>query len=1152
MYKQGLIYAKKSLRWIRVAMSWLFLLAAHTIAAQPDFASLDRTIRGWVDGGYYSGASLIVARISPGAAGGAGRTGAAGGDKPIYEKYFGNYTPATVAYIASAGKWLAAATIAAVVDQGLLSWDDKVKKWLPAFTGPKGEATLRQLLSHTAGYPDYQPRGRHPDDYSTLQESVAHIVDLPADTTPGAVFHYGGLAMQVAGRMTELATGKDWETVFREKIAGPLDMPATHFTPVDTTQGHNPMLGGGARTTLHDYFHFLEMIAHDGRYKGKRILSFMTIREMQTDQVRSARVAPGGGEYVARARGRMAPDIYGLGEWREEVNENGEATLISSPSWAGAYPWIDKKNKVYGFFLARVNVDKANAGHFSAFYSSPVLPMLVRGGVMTAHPFLFFTPTAIRDLKERVRTDTAAANNWQRIRSKADSAVSAGKGGDMESLCLAYRMTGDTKYAQRAKELLVQLVNSPAWDGMDDRTPRWNSGLATGKSCFTSSLGFDCLYDFLTAEERKEVAAKIVRLGIQPSIGDWISPDKRLHSLNSMGHNWWSAVVHEAGVASLAVMNEIPAARGWAEEVMRSSKEWWAFSGSVLDNKPASFDEDGGFYESIGYASFALSEYLLFRLAWTNALSPITMPYDSLLVKTMDWFIHGCYPNAGPIQSLNFGDSNPFGNAQKPVSLMIALGFKKESYTWYLQQMEAGGSKGEFGKSSPLGLVYAPARATAANGVSAGPEKAPGLPLSALYKDMGWATLRSSWDTNATLLGVKSGFTWNHAHADAGSFVLYHKGKNLLIDGGDAFYGSDEYSSYFVRSEAHNVMLFNGKAQDPQDQYHAVKNPGHLYNLMDGGDIKYVLADAQGPTAHYFLRNYRSFLWIGKVILVIDDVKAYEPGKFEWLMHFDQDARRKGPDFEITNGNAAVLVRPLFPETLPMGYPHDFPEKMVVEERWGYKDHDVKTRIPYYAISPPEPASVQKFINAIILLDEDNKPVTTFTGSSGASGSAGRSNLPSIEKLEGKDMIGVRIRQDGKVTDVYFNLLADGRLMHRNSNNIFNGWETDAYMMAVTYADKSGGGDPDQVTEYFISNGSYLRKDDRIILHSLSKVFMIAKTSGAVPEVILQGQPVMHVDLLLKDKGSSLLLNGQRVKPLYGGDHKTLVIDISEKTPANE
>jgi len=86
---------------------------------------------------------------------------------------------------------------------------------------------------------------------------------------------------------------------------------------------------------------------------------------------------------------------------------------------------------------------------------------------------------------------------------------------------------------------------------------------------------------------------------------------------------------------------------------------------------------------------------------------------------------------------LNFGDSNPFGNAQKPVRLMMALGFKKESYNWYLQQIEAGGSKGEFGRSNALGLVYMEKSTTA--------KRSPELPASALYKDMGWATLRSSW-----------------------------------------------------------------------------------------------------------------------------------------------------------------------------------------------------------------------------------------------------------------------------------------------------------------------------------------------------------------------------------------------------------------------
>lgn len=328
-----------------------------------NLAPVKEKIQSWVDSGYYSGASLIVVKD----------------DHVILEKYFGNYNRSTQVYIASAGKWLAAAAIAAVVDEGKLSWDDRVVQWLPEFNDVKGEATLRQLLSHTSGYPDYQPEGRPRDDYQSLQGSVAHIIDLSAYTPPGAAFRYGGLSMQVAGRMAELASGKDWETLFQEKIAVPLQMHDTHFIPVDTADGHSPMLGGGARTLLHDYAHFLEMIAHGGVYKGKRVLSENVIYEMQADQVKNAVVFPG--EYVENARASKHTGIYGLGEWREMVNKYGDAVLISSPGWAGAYPWIDKDNNVYGFFLAHVNVAKANIDRFSSFYASPVLPLMVREGL---------------------------------------------------------------------------------------------------------------------------------------------------------------------------------------------------------------------------------------------------------------------------------------------------------------------------------------------------------------------------------------------------------------------------------------------------------------------------------------------------------------------------------------------------------------------------------------------------------------------------------------------------------------------------------------------------------------------------------------------------------------------------------------------------
>jgi CubicO group peptidase (beta-lactamase class C family)/pimeloyl-ACP methyl ester carboxylesterase len=308
-------------------------------------------------------------------------------NRVIHEKCFGGYTPETEVFIASAGKWLAVATIMSLVDEGKLSLDDHPSKYLPEFRGDAKDAvTLRQMLSHTSGYPDYQPKGNHKDDYQMLAESVKHLLPLAPIFKPGKQFEYGGEAMQVAGRMAEVAAGTNWETIFKEHIAGPCDMTNTHFTPVDSGGGHSPMLAGGARSNLRDYANFLSMIFNDGRFDGKQVLSTNAIHEMQADQVRGARVNRD--EFVERVRGKAYNGIYGLGEWREDLDAKGNAVLISSPSWAGAYPWIDKSTGVYGMFLAHVDVEKAKPNIFFGFWSSPQLAMVVRRAIEEPDPAL--------------------------------------------------------------------------------------------------------------------------------------------------------------------------------------------------------------------------------------------------------------------------------------------------------------------------------------------------------------------------------------------------------------------------------------------------------------------------------------------------------------------------------------------------------------------------------------------------------------------------------------------------------------------------------------------------------------------------------------------------------------------------------------------
>ncbi|HEY1661680.1 MAG TPA: serine hydrolase [Verrucomicrobiae bacterium] len=427
------------------------LPATHGATTNYDFSPVTQCVQGWVDKGYYPGVAVLIAK----------------NNQVVYEKCFGSYTPDTDVFIASAGKWLAAATIISLVDEGRLSLDDHPSKWLPEFKNdPKDQATLRQLLSHTSGYPPYQPKSNPVDDYQMLTESVAHLLPLPLDYQPGERFNYGGLAMQVAGRMAEAASGEDWETLFQERIAKPCGMTSTHFTPVDSGGGHSPMLGGGARSTLHDYANFLSMIFNGGTYDGKQVLSENAIREMQADQVRGATVEPD--QFVEHVRGAHHNGIYGLGEWREELDATGNATLISSPSWAGAYPWIDKTIGVYGVIIAHVDGQAANK--FSGFFSSPVLAMTVRNiisgppSAMTQrHPELLVTPKDLDAMKAKLENDPWAKESFAALKAQIDPLVARCKD-DPEFMSSRLFMNWQTHY-------ITTLVRNSKSAGGEGRAP---------------------------------------------------------------------------------------------------------------------------------------------------------------------------------------------------------------------------------------------------------------------------------------------------------------------------------------------------------------------------------------------------------------------------------------------------------------------------------------------------------------------------------------------------------------------------------------------------------------------------------------------------------------------------------------------------------
>lgn len=719
------------------------------------------------------------------------------------------------------------------------------------------------------------------------------------------------------------------------------------------------------------------------------------------------------------------------------------------------------------------------------------------------HPSLLYTLERISQVKQRMQHEPQLAAAWEDIKKTADKELKGKSLNKADYLSLAYLMTGDKRYSDKLKEILLDVIKSKTWGSSEmlARRPAWHADLGVAHKSYLSAIAYDAIYNDLSTTEKKKIAEGLYRLGVEPSLGDWLLEPTRIHSLNSMGHNWWTSCVCMGGILALSLQNELEDAKEGAQAVYDYLPEWFLFAGDVLQQKAKTFDEAGGMYESLNYANFGIQEALQFWVAWKNMHPSASLPDVPQLKDLSSFFAYVSYPRTGILYNINFGDSHKNVAAESSLMLLYALGIQDKNMLWYISQVESGQHRDGYFLNRPMGFLYTPSLKSA-------PE-VPDLKQSQLFADFGWATMRNSWKKDATMLAVKSGHTWNHSHADANSFILFHKGVDIIKDAGNCWYPNPAYRNYFFQSQAHNVVLFNGQGQSREQQYHGSTLRGYLHHLLDGGNVKYVLANGTGPVSDHFSRNFRHFLWMDNVVYIIDDLKTHESGEFEWLWHPGGEWKKRGADVTITSGESSVVVRPLYPRLLALSdFVHDYPDDLYWEEITAPTE-DLKATETYYSLHLPGKFNQIKGLTAVILKD-----------------SITQKDLPVMERREGKDWIGLRIVYKGKVTDLYINQLADGRLMHSNSWIEADGWTTDAYMFAVTYAE---GTDPAETKDIFMAYGSALRRNDVSYFASMSKLFFIRKDTEKGLDLWINGQPFVNATFRVEKRPIHLSVNDKNM-----------------------
>jgi CubicO group peptidase (beta-lactamase class C family) len=139
--------------------------------------------------------------------------------------------------IGSVSKQFTSAALLLLAEQGKISLDDKVAKYLPDPTRAR-EVTIRELLSHTSGYEDYAPQDYMIPDWTrpiTPQQIVNQWAKKPLNFDPGTRWQYSNTNYVIAGRIFEKVAGQPLVAFLRERIFQPLGMS----TPGEITD-HEP------------------------------------------------------------------------------------------------------------------------------------------------------------------------------------------------------------------------------------------------------------------------------------------------------------------------------------------------------------------------------------------------------------------------------------------------------------------------------------------------------------------------------------------------------------------------------------------------------------------------------------------------------------------------------------------------------------------------------------------------------------------------------------------------------------------------------------------------------------------------------------------------------------------------------------------------
>ena len=147
--------------------------------------------------------------------------------KESFTRHFGKAASGDAMFLlGSVSKPINVTALMTLYDQGKFQLNDRVKKFLPAFTGDGRDAvTVRHLLTHTSGLPDQLAKNNElRKDHATLAEFAKEAIRTGLDFAPGTKYQYSSMGILLAARIAEEISGTDILTLVDRTVFQPLGM----------------------------------------------------------------------------------------------------------------------------------------------------------------------------------------------------------------------------------------------------------------------------------------------------------------------------------------------------------------------------------------------------------------------------------------------------------------------------------------------------------------------------------------------------------------------------------------------------------------------------------------------------------------------------------------------------------------------------------------------------------------------------------------------------------------------------------------------------------------------------------------------------------------------------------------------------------------